>query len=828
MTFWKDLCGVRNVSVWSENDFGQCFSDLAFIVASHILFAVCSSFQLGTHQVTYRQSVYNTNRTYFKIVIIRLVISIFLAALSAIEIIVLSLQKVHLEIIDYTTNAVVFIAWLLHAGALWKLRLLPVNRGRGPITLIVTWILTLFAICIQLRSAILNLTGELHNLQTVEIIVIIIVGCLQCLYLISLVPPFTAPIDLSLYSSINDTDGAREPLLASSGQQLLGIAEDNANCFSKLAFWWVNPLMLKGSKGCLNSTEDLFLLPRKLQTEYVSAMFVKAWKKPIIVSGEVEGSIQEVKNTSVSDESEGVFIPSVEFSHTDSKTKNTNMKSTTLLMGMHNMLGCRYYSLGLLKLFSDGLNFAGPLLLHALVSYMENRDEPVQNGYYYAGALFLTTSITALSSVHFNYLVNKVSLEMRVALVTSVYHKTLSVGTTALSKFATGEIVNLMSTDVDRVRNFAISFHAFWSLPFTVAIALFLLYLQVGLSFLVGVGVMVVLIPLNHCIARKIGKLNQSLMKKKDARVKMMSEVLFGIRVIKFFAWEKHFGDRIKSLRSDELQSLKGIKYLDAFCVYFWATTPVLISLLTFTTYAALGNTLTAAKVFTCVALFNMLVVPLNAFPWVLNGLMEAWVSMNRLQTFMDLQELNLCLYYEQGPSEEDIDTYVSIKKSSFHWEWHLTTTDEKSTGDVQVTGDSNSALSVDGRILKLTDINLEVRKGQLIGIIGRVGSGKSSLLSAITGEMNKDSGELWVDDLPGGFGLVTQESWIQHDTVKDNILFGEPFNVYKYDAVLDACALKEDMKILPAGDETEIGENGVTLSGGQKARISLARAVYQ
>ena len=220
-------------------------------------------------------------------------------------------------------------------------------------------------------------------------------------------------------------------------------------------------------------------------------------------------------------------------------------------------------------------------------------------------------------------------------MATSVYRKTVTVAQSSLSKFTTGEVINFMSVDTDRIVNFCPSLHAAWSLPFQFAITLVLLYQQVGLAFLTGLVFTILVIPVNKCIANKIGSLSEKMMSAKDKRVNTMSELLNGIRVIKYFNWQQFFCERVEDVRKEELKQLAGRKYLDALCVYLWATTPVLISVLTFVTYVLLGNTLTAAKVFTSVALFAMLTGPLNAFPWVLNGLVESLVSIRWLQTIL-------------------------------------------------------------------------------------------------------------------------------------------------------------------------------------------------
>lgn len=211
--------------------------------------------------------------------------------------------------------------------------------------------------------------------------------------------------------------------------------------------------------------------------------------------------------------------------------------------------------------------FAGPLLLNKLVAFIENGSEEMSHGYTYALGLFTTTLIglienlkfqpiskenflVAFTNSHFNFIISIVGLKIRAAVITVIYRKTLSVSSTTLnSAFSVGEIVNFMSTDTDRIVSSCSSFHAFWSIPLQVGVTLYLLYMQVGLAFLAGLAFSVVLIPINKLIANKIGELSTKMMDKKDARVKMMTEILRGIKVIKIHVWEQHFVKLVLSTR---------------------------------------------------------------------------------------------------------------------------------------------------------------------------------------------------------------------------------------------------------------------------------------
>uniref|UniRef100_A0A8C9KIQ2 ATP-binding cassette sub-family C member 10 n=1 Tax=Panthera tigris altaica TaxID=74533 RepID=A0A8C9KIQ2_PANTA len=453
-----------------------------------------------------------------------------------------------------------------------------------------------------------------------------------------------------------------------------------------------------------------------------------------------------------------------------------------LWRALYGAFGQRYLALGLLKLVGTMLGFSGPF-----------------NGLLYALALAGGAVLGAVLQNQYGYEIRKVTLQARGAVLNILYRKALQLGP---RRPPAGKALNLLGTDSERLLNFAGSFHEAWGLPLQLAITLYLLHHQVGVAFVGGLIVALLLVPVNKVIATRIMASNQEMLQHKDARVKLMTELLSGIRVIKFFRWEQALGARVEACRARELGRLRVIKYLDAACVYLWAALPVVISIVIFITYVLMGHQLTATKVFTALALVRMLILPLNNFPWVINGLLEAKVSLDRIQRFLDLPNQNPQAYYSSDPPTAP-STVLELHEALFSWD---------PVGTSQETFISH----------------LEVKKGALVGIVGKVGCGKSSLLAAIAGELHRLHGQVAVWGLSKGFGLATQEPWIQFATIRDNILFGKTFDAQLYQKVLEACALSDDLSVLPAGDQTEVGEKGVTLSGGQRARIALARAVYQ
>ncbi|NXG44336.1 MRP7 protein, partial [Psilopogon haemacephalus] len=760
-----DLCGTSPedpLPVWVHGSIGHCFNQLTLNVIPHAILAVVSACFLGTprsgSRVPCRPGWGCRIAASFVLVVLSLADTIP-ATISQQE-----LGPVYLEVL---VNGTAALTWFTHGLTLLVLFRSIHDPKKGPVVLV-------FLVLLPIPSLIIKLVWYYHSkiawspahpAASSRFAIL----CLQLtsllVYVIGYLFPTTSRQDfLSINQSWHQDQLISEPGLPVPDQQR--VAEDGESWLSRFFYIWMNPLMKHGHQGNLKQPQDVYELPCQLQAASVCDYSLHHAQKPV-----------------------------------------------QLFSVLHAVFGLRFYSLGLLKLAGNLLGFSGPLLLNLLVSFMESRQEPLSHGVLYALGLFAGSFLGALFRNQFNYEVKKVTLMVRAAIISAIYHKALHVSSSSLTRFTVGEIVNFMSTDATRLLNFCTSFHEVWSLPFQFAITLYLLYEQVGVAFLGGLSLTLLLVPINKIIATRIVMNNQEMLKHKDARVKLMTEFLSGIRVIKFYTWEKHFSTKINACRAKELQKLRAVQYLDAVCVYLWAALPVIISIAIFITYVLLGNLLTATKVFTALALVGMLILPLNSFPWVLNSTLEAKVSLDRIQRFLDLVDQDLEAYYALDTPSSTAAAAIEMQCAAFSW----TPVEEESTRQSLSTGS-----------LQLHIENLSVKKGMLLGVVGKIGSGKSSLLAAITGELIKQGGRVYICDLDQGFGLATQEPWIQSTTVRENILFGREYDARLYNEVVEACALSDDLNILPAGDQTEVGENGVTLSGGQKARIALARAVYQ
>ena len=291
-------------------------------------------------------------------------------------------------------------------------------------------------------------------------------------------------------------------------------------------------------------------------------------------------------------------------------------------------------------------------------------------------------------------------------------------------------------------------------------------------------------------------KLQLHQMEHKDKRIKTLGELLNGMKVIKLYAWEKSFLQEILNIRNIELKTMAKMAGLNAIVSFIWTAIPFLVALASFTAFVFSdgGQILDPKKAFVVLSYLNILRWPMTFFPILGSLFVQATASMKRINKFLNSDNLDPRAVQHNLASQHAIQ----IKNGNFKWD----------------TADAPT----------LKNINISVKKGSLTAIIGKVGSGKSSLMSAFLGEMIKISGKVNIMD---NVAYVPQQAWMQNATVKDNILFGKELNQTYYEQILDVCALRTDCKMLAGGDHTEIGEKGINLSGGQKQRISLARAVY-
>eukprot|EP00069_Balaena_mysticetus_P007077 bmy_05437T0 len=499
-------------------------------------------------------------------------------------------------------------------------------------------------------------------------------------------------------------------------------------------------MMVQGYRQPLENT-DLWSLNKEDTSEQVVPVLVKNWKKEcaksrkqpvkIVYSSKDPAKPKGSSKVDVNEEAEALIVKSPQ--------KDWN---PSLFKVLYKTFGPYFLMSFLFKAVHDLMMFTGPEILKLLISFVNDRKAPDWQGYFYTALLFISACLQTLVLHQYFHICFVSGMRIKTAVIGAVYRKALVITNSARKSSTVGEIVNLMSVDAQRFMDLATYINMIWSAPLQVILALYLLWLNLGPSVLAGVAVMIFMVPLNAVMAMKTKTYQVAHMKSKDNRIKLMNEILNGIKVLKLYAWELAFKDKVLAIRQEELKVLKKSAYLAAVGTFTWVCTPFLVALCTFAVYVTIdkNNILDAQKAFVSLALFNILRFPLNILPMVISSIVQASVSLKRLRIFLSHEEL-----------EPD-----SIQR------W-------------------------------------PIKDGSLVAVVGQVGCGKSSLLSALLAEMDKVEGHVAIK---GSVAYVPQQAWIQNVSLRENILFGRQLQERYYKA-------------------------GVNLSGGQKQRVSLARAVY-
>ncbi|KAI9375909.1 P-loop containing nucleoside triphosphate hydrolase protein [Aspergillus egyptiacus] len=384
-----------------------------------------------------------------------------------------------------------------------------------------------------------------------------------------------------------------------------------------------------------------------------------------------------------------------------------------------------------------------------------------------------------------------------------------------------GRIIALMSIDVDRINLACGMFHISWTAPVSIIVTLVLLLVNLSYSALAGYALLVFGIPFLTYAVRFLFRRRRNINKITDQRVSLTQEILQGVRFVKYFGWESSFLDRLKELRRREIRAIQTLLAVRNGILCVSMSIPVFASMLAFITYALTNNVLDPAPIFSSLALFNSLRMPLNLLPLVLGQITDAWTALNRIQEFIVAEEQKEDIQYQPGMSNA-----VEMDRATFVWE-RLPTDKEAAQAEKKpepFVQEKRTSADQPAEPFKLQDLDLDVRRDELIAVIGSVGSGKSSLLSALAGDMRMTDGTVRMST---SRAFCPQYAWVQNTSLRNNILFGRDYDEVWYDQVIEACALKPDIDTLPNGDATEIGERGITISGGQKQRLNIARAIY-
>ncbi|KAG7137733.1 Metal resistance protein YCF1 like [Verticillium longisporum] len=537
-----------------------------------------------------------------------------------------------------------------------------------------------------------------------------------------------------------------------------------ATVFSQLTFSWMTPLMQLGYKQYLTE-EDLWGLAHQDTTRSTGEAFDEAWKHQL-----------------------------------------ENRKGPSLWLALFRAYGLPYAVAALFKLGNDVSQYIQPQLLRLLIAFVSSygdgeQPQPVIKGAAIAVGMFgCATFQTAMVHQYFQ-LAFVTGMRIKGGLASAIYKKSMKLSNEGRASKSTGDIVNFMAVDAQRLQDLTQFAQQVWSAPFQIVICMVSLYNLVGWSMLAGVGVMVIMMPAHGFIARIMRNLQKEQMKNKDARSRLINEIINNMKSIKLYAWGAAFMNKLNFVRNDmELKNLRKIGATQAFANFTWSTAPFFVSCSTFTVFVLTQDKpLTTEIVFPALALFNLLTFPLAVLPMVITSIVEASVAVGRLTSFLGAEEIQPDAIVVTPAPEEMGEETVVIRGGTFSWNRHESKT-------------------------VLRDIDFTAYKGELSCVVGRVGAGKSSFLQSILGDLWKINGQV---EVHGTVAYVAQSPWILNATVKENIIFGYRYDSGFYEKTVKACALVDDFAQLPDGDETVVGERGISLSGGQKARVALARAVY-
>jgi len=532
-----------------------------------------------------------------------------------------------------------------------------------------------------------------------------------------------------------------------------------------------------------------------------------------------------------------------------------------------------YFKRGLLiqaawAAISGLITFVPTLLLKVILQYVEDPSQTPRNAaWLYVILLFVSGVVNALSSGQALWVGRKVCIRLRAIIIGEIYakalrrrvaassdkilgggatnqkeeeqkqgflKKALSIGRKKKSKKAqsteqqaptdesqvtSGAIINLMAVDSFKVAEISAYMHFLWAeTPVEFVLAIVLLYQFLGNSSFVGIAMMGLLLPVNMVISKRFATVQKQILAATDARIHTTNEVLTNIRIIKYFAWEQRFLGVVEEKRVVELRYLRNRYIIWAIAATIWSGAPIIITFLTFLVYTLVEKKeLIPSIAFTALSLFGLLRIPLDQLADMVAHVQESKVSVDRVEEYLNEPETDKYKQLETDAFDENGDPIIGFDNGTFSW------------------GGRES------EDFKMIDLDLRFKVGQLNVIIGPTGSGKTSLLMALLGEMTLLEGSVY---LPGvrsredlkpdsetglteSVAYCAQQAWLVNGTIRENIVFASAWDERRYKDVVIASSLQRDLEIFDAGDQTLVGERGVTLSGGQKQRISLARALY-
>jgi len=503
-----------------------------------------------------------------------------------------------------------------------------------------------------------------------------------------------------------------------------------------------------------------------------------------------------------------------------------------IVKAIRAVIGKRFAMAGCIKVVNTLLQFTFPILLSNILQFMETTESQTNTssewyikykGYWLSALLFVAMALKAITENTYFHQVYRSGYQTRTSISVAIYNKSLRLSSSERNTKTLGELINLMQVDATKVEMFLPQFHVLWDGLLQITGYMIILYSLIGWPCFAGLVVMICAGPVQGMIMKRLFGLNRSMVKYTDSRVKTTNEAVQGIRCVKMYTWEESFLNVISKSRSKELEFMSTVAYLRGFSRAYMGALPGIVAVASFIMYALVYKNaiINASTLFAALVAFEQLRFPLLFYPMSLAQYAQAKVSAKRVEEFLRLKEVvyddvdndnKNALYKRHDPSLQCGE--VTLKDINVYW------SDPDIPSETKV--DEKTEQIYPSTILQ--DISLQIKSKELCAIVGSVGCGKSTLCSTILNETITRGDSI---KLNGTIAYVAQSPWILNATLRDNILFGKPYEEEKYNEIIKACQLTHDLSLLDHGDMTEIGENGINLSGGQKQRVSIARAAY-
>lgn len=597
------------------------------------------------------------------------------------------------------------------------------------------------------------------------------------------------------------------------------------NYISRIFLWWVFPIVRVGYKRTVQPN-DLFKVDDRMSTERLFAAF----------DGHMRRYFEKSRQRYLKEH------PGATEEEVLDKAK---LPRLTTLRALYFTFQRQYLWAVICAVLANCASGFNPMVTKRLIGFVTEKaimpHLPVNKGVGYAIGACIIMLINGLFFNHFFLASQTIGVQAKSVLTKAALNKMFYASAYARHKYPNGKVTSFVTTDLSRIE-FALSFQPFLAgFPAILAICIVLLIVNVGPIALVGIGIFfavffIAMFAFKYIIGLRI-KANFFT----DARVTMMRELLNNMKMVKFYAWEDAYEENVRNIRTQEIKKVRNMQYTRNFMIALALSLPNIASLVTFLAMYKVNNGgRSPGNIFASLSLFQVLSLQMFFLPIAIATGIDMILGLGRLQDLLEAPEEKTNLVEDRLPSPSlPSDVALRMRNASFEWEDYESrdVKEEKEEEEQkQKKGHHNQSVEVSSKNIEEHDkhekksfhgfenLNIDVKKGDFVMITGPIGTGKSSLLNAMAGFMRKTSGSVEVN----GDLLLCGYPWIQNATVRDNIIFGSPYDEERFAEVVRVCSLKADIDMLPGGDLTEIGERGITLSGGQKARINLARSVYK